>query len=56
MCAKALNVMMFGEDGDDLDAWFPRSFRMRKERIGLKFTGMYGEGEAEDLKLKTSKL
>lgn len=40
--------MMFGEDGPELDKWFPRPFRMRDDRVGQQFKGIYGDYDAQD--------
>ena len=37
LCAQALTAMMFGNDGKELDAWFPRAFRINEERLKLSF-------------------
>ena len=37
--AKALTAMLSGDDGDELDRWFPKAFRMSKERLRTRFRG-----------------
>jgi hypothetical protein len=38
MCAKALVSMLANEDNSDLDSWFPRAYRAKKERFSVPFT------------------
>ncbi|KAB5583006.1 FAD dependent oxidoreductase [Coniochaeta sp. 2T2.1] len=37
--AEALVEMMEGRDGEELRGWFPRVFRLTKERMGMRFEG-----------------
>lgn len=40
LCAKALSSMVLGrEEEEKLDDWFPRCFRVSRERLGKKFSG-----------------
>ena len=38
-CAKALVNLINGEDGPELDKWFPKAFRIRTQRLKQKFKG-----------------
>jgi glycine/D-amino acid oxidase-like deaminating enzyme len=37
LCAKALAQILTGSDGEELDAWFPRAYRMSEGRLATKF-------------------
>ena len=39
LCAHAVALMIRGEDDEKLDSWFPKSFRMRPERMKHTFRG-----------------
>ncbi|MCJ1243684.1 hypothetical protein MMC30_000881 [Trapelia coarctata] len=39
LAAQALKAMMSGDDGNELDQWFPKAFRMAKERLKYRFRG-----------------
>lgn len=52
LCAKAITSMLLGEDGEQLDSWFPKSFRVNSERLKKRFSGrIVGRelGEAESV-------
>lgn len=53
LCAKALTEMIFGADDRALDSWFPKAFRMRKERFGNKFEGRLHVKAAKELEVKS---
>ena len=37
LCAKALTEMMLGNDGEELQSWFPNAFRVSQKRLEVKF-------------------
>ena len=52
LCAKAVTSMILGNDNEDLNSWFPRSFRVTEERLKKRFSGrITGReiGEAESV-------
>ncbi|KAI4214515.1 MAG: hypothetical protein LQ351_002932 [Letrouitia transgressa] len=51
--AKALVNMMYGEDGEALDTWFPQAFRMSEDRFKHKFRGRLHETAPKDLKVQS---
>ena len=53
LCAKALAEVLFGTDDRELDSWFPKAFRMRKERFADKFEGRLHVKAAKELEVKS---
>lgn len=53
LCAKALTEILLGADDKQLDPWFPRAFRMRKERLQKKFEGRLHVKAAKELEVKS---
>ena len=41
LAAQAVAKMMYGDDEQELDQWFPKAFRMREERMKVKFRGRH---------------
>ena len=37
LCAKALTQILTGKNGEELDSWFPRAYRMSESRLATKF-------------------
>lgn len=53
LCAKALTEILFGAEDRALDSWFPKAFRMRKERFSNKFEGRLHVKAAKELEVKS---
>lgn len=52
LCAKAITSMLLNEDNEELDSWFPKSFRITSDRLKKEFSGrIVGRdlGEAESV-------
>ena len=52
LCAQALVQMILKTHEDELDAWFPKAFRMGQSRLKHKFTGRLHATVAMDLEVK----
>jgi glycine/D-amino acid oxidase-like deaminating enzyme len=39
LCAKALAWILTGKNGEELDSWFPRAYRVSESRLATKFHG-----------------
>lgn len=49
MCAKAVVQMMRGNDGPELNSWFPDAFRIDEERLKKRFAGrLHTSASTED--------
>ncbi|KAI9804252.1 MAG: hypothetical protein M1833_007059 [Piccolia ochrophora] len=53
LCARALTEILLGNDGKELDSWFPRSFRITEERLTQRFEGQKDVLRPSDLELKS---
>ncbi|KIV85327.1 hypothetical protein PV11_01030 [Exophiala sideris] len=47
LCAKAVVQMIQGKNGDELDSWFPRCYRVTEERMQKQFRGKTLSGAPE---------
>lgn len=53
LCAEALTGMFIGTHDKDLDLWFPRAFRISKERLQKNFEGRLHVKAATELETKS---
>lgn len=53
LAAQALTAMMSGDDGDDLDRWFPKAFRMTAKRLKGRFRGRLHTMTPKNLEIKS---
>jgi len=50
--AQALTAMMSGDDGNELDRWLPKAFRLTEERLKPRFQGRLHTTTPKELELK----
>ncbi|KAI9819847.1 MAG: hypothetical protein M1827_006416 [Pycnora praestabilis] len=53
LCANALTEMLFDKDEENLNAWFPQAFKVRRERFQHKLTGRLHDKPTKDLEVKS---
>ncbi|KAL8661221.1 MAG: hypothetical protein Q9202_005767 [Teloschistes flavicans] len=51
--AQALVTMLYGEENEEFNDWFPEAFRMSEERLKHKFRGRLHEKAPVDLELQS---